>query len=103
MKHLITVADTGENFFCNQEQHLLQGMQSFKLGMPLLAAIPVGCRGGGCGVCRIKVLDGCFESRKMSRKHVSEADQKEGIVLACRISPRSELVIEVSPSTSNEA
>jgi ferredoxin len=61
----------------------------------MLEAIPVGCRGGGCGICRIRILEGDYEAKKMSRKHIPEQDQARGIVLACRVYPRSELAIEV--------
>ena len=95
MKHLITVESADEIFFCDDEQHLLQGMRNFQLGVPMLEAIPVGCRGGGCGICRIRILSGDYEAKKMSCKHVAEEDQKTGIALACRVYPRSELRVEV--------
>ncbi len=95
MKHRVELVDTQQDFLCGEDQHLLQGMQNFRLGVPMLEAIPVGCRGGGCGICRIHVLSGEFESQKMSRKHIPEEDQARGIVLACRIYPRSDLQIEV--------
>ena len=95
MKYLVKVAGAGQQFECREEQHLLQGMQNFRLGMPMLEAIPVGCRGGGCGICRIRILEGDYEAKKMSRKHIPEQDQAQGIVLACRVYPRSELLVEV--------
>lgn len=95
MKHRVSVTDSADEFFCAEDQHLLQGMQNVRLGVPMLDAIPVGCRGGGCGICRIQVLDGDYEAKKMSRKHIPEQDQARGIVLACRIYPRSDLHIEV--------
>lgn len=95
MKHTIRLVDTEEDFLCREDQHLLQGMQTFRVGMKMLDTIPVGCRGGGCGVCRIRIADGEYEAKKMSRKHVSEGDQANGVVLACRIYPRSDLSIEV--------
>lgn len=101
MKHLVKVAGSGEQFRCSEEQHLLQGMQAFRIGEPLLKVIPVGCRGGGCGVCRIRVLAGEFEAKKMSRKHITEQDQAAGIVLACRVFPRSALEIQVLPVEQN--
>ena len=58
--------------------------------------IPVGCRGGGCGVCRIRVLEGEYTTRRMSRKHVSETDEAEGVALACRVVPTTDLVIELA-------
>lgn len=95
MKHQVRVVSSGECFACCEEQHLLEGMQAFRIGEPLLRVIPVGCRGGGCGVCRIRVLEGEYETRKMSCKHIPVEDQASGLALACRVFPRSELLIEV--------
>jgi ferredoxin len=62
--------------------------------------IPVGCRGGGCGVCRVRVVEGDYRTRRMSRKHVSEADEAVGIVLACRLIPTSDVVVELAPAST---
>ena len=97
MKHRVTLVGSLEEFSCSAEQHLLQGMQTFRVGLPMLQVIPIGCRGGGCGVCRIKVVSGEFEAKKMSRKHVSEDAQAGGVALACRVYPRSALEIELLP------
>ena len=44
--------------------------------------IQVGCRGGGCGVCRVEVLAGdVYTAKRMSKAHVTEADLAHGIVL----------------------
>ena len=102
MKHAIKLVDTQEDFFCREDQHLLQGMQNYQIGKAVLDTIPVGCRGGGCGVCRIRILSGQFESKKMSCKHITGEDRERGIALACRIYPRSELSIEVLDTSSPE-
>ncbi|KAA0873541.1 2Fe-2S iron-sulfur cluster-binding protein [Nitrincola tapanii] len=57
-------------------------------------AIAVGCRGGGCGLCKIRVLEGEYQSKRMSRAHITPEEEAAGIVLACRILPTSELVLE---------
>ena len=59
-----------------------------------LRHIPIGCRGGGCGTCRVRILSGTYRTRKMSRAHVSEADERAGIVLACRLIPESDLAVK---------
>lgn len=97
MKHRVNISGSDEQFACSREQHLLQGMQTYRIGESLLQAIPVGCRGGGCGICRVKILVGEYEAKKMSRKHIPLEHQEEGIALACRVSPRSNLEIEVLP------
>lgn len=81
-------------------------------GMTLLAgleaagsdAVPVGCRGGGCGACRVNVLSGDYDKKKMSRAHVSEAEEKAGMVLACRTLPKSDLriVLATPPTIVNQ-
>lgn len=88
--HKITINDCAESFECNEDRHVLAGMVA--LGRK---GIPVGCRGGGCGVCKVRVLHGECERRAMSRDHVSAEEEASGIALACRIYPRSDLDITV--------
>jgi ferredoxin len=57
--------------------------------------LPVGCRRGGCGVCRMRVLAGDYRSDLMSRSHVSTEDEASGVVLACCIYPRSDLSLRL--------
>jgi ferredoxin len=52
---------------------------------------PIGCRGGGCGVCRVRVISGEFETGVMSAAHISGDDRAQGVVLACQLFPRSDL------------
>jgi len=94
VRHRVTTT-SGEVFNCREDQHLLQGMQAFRVGEPLLRVIPVGCRGGGCGVCRVRILSGEYQARKMSCKHVGESERAAGEALACRVYPRSDITIEV--------
>lgn len=81
-----------EQFHCSADTTLLVGMEKAQN-----QALSVGCRGGGCGVCRIRVLRGEYESKRMSRAHVSEQEQQNGVALACRILPRSDLLICAEP------
>lgn len=60
-------------------------------------ALPVGCRGGGCGVCRVRVVAGTYRTLRMSRRHVTEADEADQIALACRLLASSHIVIEPAP------
>lgn len=96
MKHRIDLVDDGEQFLCGEDSHLLQGMRSYRPGLPLLDSIPVGCRGGGCGVCRVRVRGGDYETLKMSHKHITKEDEAQEIVLACRVFPRSNLIVSVA-------
>ena len=90
MKHQVRIEDTGEIYRCDERQTVLVGMEA--LGRK---GIPVGCRNGGCGVCKVEVTAGSYESRVMSREHVSAEDEACGRVLSCRIRPCSDLSLKV--------
>ncbi len=89
-RHQITILDTNEKYMCSEERHLLQSMSA--LGK---RGIPSGCHGGGCGVCKIKIIEGDVHTIAMSREHISIKEEEEGIVLACRTFPRSEVTLKV--------
>jgi len=55
--------------------------------------LPVGCCAGGCGICKVKVLKGDYETKVMSRAKVSKEEEAKGIALACRILPASDLTL----------
>ena len=88
--YTITIEETGESYRCLDERSVLQGMEA--LGK---RGIPVGCRQGGCGVCKVQVLEGQYSKRVMSRAHVSEDEEAAGCVLSCRIKPTSDLRVSV--------
>ncbi|MEQ1889011.1 MAG: 2Fe-2S iron-sulfur cluster binding domain-containing protein [Alphaproteobacteria bacterium] len=58
--------------------------------------IPVGCRGGGCGLCRVKVLDGDYRTGKMSDAHVTDQDAVQKFSLACQLYPLSDMRVETA-------
>ena len=88
--HTITIEDTGESYRCADHRSVLEGMEA--LGKK---GIPVGCRQGGCGVCKVQVLEGRYAKRVMSRAHVSAEEEASGCVLSCRIKPSSDLRVSV--------
>lgn len=90
MQHQITIEETGERFVCAESESLLSAMaRSGRRGIPL------GCRGGGCGVCKVQVTCGDFVARAMSRQHVSVDDEAQRRVLACRVFPRTDIALKV--------
>ena len=90
-KFIIVIEDTGEKFACSPERNVLKAME--QLGRK---GIPVGCRGGGCGVCRVQVLgDGRYRTGKMSREQVPVQDEELGICLACKLFPAGDLRLKV--------
>lgn len=88
-KFAIEVRNRQEHFECEQDHLVLLAMEAAGKN-----AIAVGCRKGGCGMCKVRVLKGAYSTLKMSRAHVSEKEQQEGFALACRLRPESSLLIE---------
>ncbi len=86
----VLIEDSGETFRCDDSQNLLRSMEV--LGRK---GIPVGCRGGGCGVCKVHVTGGTYHTRKMSRACLSEEEERAGTVLACKLFPDSDLSLKV--------
>lgn len=86
----VSVDGVGITFSCRNDESVLQAMASRGA-----SCVQVGCRSGGCGVCRVQVLDGDFETGQMSREQISEADLGQRIALACQVFPRSNLRLRV--------
>lgn len=90
-KHAVLVIATSEEYLCGSAETLLEGMA--RIGRK---CIPVGCVNGGCGVCKVAIVKG--KVRKcgpMSRVHVSEEEELQGVLLACRAMPMSAIELEV--------
>lgn len=89
MSFKIVIGNTSEHYQCGREQTLLAGME--QLGRK---GIPVGCRGGGCGICKVRIVAGQVQAGRMSAAHVTPDERDAGYVLACRAVPLSDLQLE---------
>lgn len=94
--HIICEETSGEAFYCTNAETILTAAQ--RCGKRV---IPVGCHNGGCGLCKIRVLEGEFRTGKMSRAHVSGAEEQDGYALACRTTPISALKIVACRQTGD--
>ena len=65
------------------------------MGRQGLKKIPSGCHGGGCGVCKIRILFGRYRVGKMNRDVISPDDVKAGFALACKTFAEEDLEIAV--------
>lgn len=93
--HHIEVLNEQASFSCQPGLSLLVGMERQSVGASMTRYIPAGCRGGGCGVCRIRIISGDYSSKKMSIKHVTPEEREQGVALACRVFPAGDMQIEV--------
>ncbi|MDD2545303.1 MAG: 2Fe-2S iron-sulfur cluster-binding protein [Burkholderiaceae bacterium] len=89
----VSVAQTGDCFDCATNESLLAGM--LRLGRK---GIPAGCVNGGCGVCKVRIVEGSVQPLgPVSRAHVSAEEEACGYTLACRVTPTQAVRLEVSP------
>jgi ferredoxin len=87
----VTIVETGETFFNRPGRSILESLRC--LGK---RGVPVGCRSGGCSVCKIEVVEGGWrQCRPMSREYVSDEDFRAGRVLACCITPTEKMTLRV--------
>ena len=87
--HHIKVNGTQSEFDCDSNSNLLAA--TFGKG---LNSIPIGCRAGGCGICKIRVVIGRYQTKKMSRAQVTAEEEQAGYALACQVYPLSDMQIE---------
>ena len=93
MKYEISDLTNGDIFICDEDESLFAAMIRTGKG-----SIRYGCEGGGCGVCKIKIISGDTKKFKnMSRAHVSAEEEAEGFALACCIKPLSDIRFEKAP------
>jgi 3-phenylpropionate/trans-cinnamate dioxygenase ferredoxin reductase subunit len=88
----VSVSQTGDCFDCATNESLLAGM--LRLGRK---GIPAGCVNGGCGVCKVRIVEGAVQSLgPVSRAHVSTEEEANGYTLACRVAPTRAVCLEVA-------
>jgi len=88
----VRVAQTGETYACATDESLLRGM--LRLGRK---GIPVGCVNGGCGVCKVRIVEGSVKPLgPVSRAHVTADEEGAGLTLACRVAPNCAVTLEVT-------
>lgn len=89
-QHRIQIANLEREYLCPTGSSLLLGMEKVNARF-----IAVGCRGGGCGVCKIRIVSGEYASKRMSKAQISDEEASAGMALACRVFPKGDMTIEV--------
>lgn len=90
MKYTIKDAQSGTTFIGRDDESIFRAMH--KSGRSIFKG---GCEGGGCGICKVNILEGEYMVFKnMSRAHVSEEEESQGIVLACCVKPSGDILLE---------
>ncbi len=63
-------------------------------------ALKIGCRRGGCGICKIDLPSGQVDYPvAVSDQVLTPEERDSGVALACRAVPRSDIDIAVPPES----
>ncbi len=90
MSFTITVEPSGHRFTAEAGESVLDA--ALRHGL----AFPYGCRSGGCGACKGKIVSGRVEYPGGRRPDsLTETEEAIGQVVLCQARPESDLVIEV--------
>ena len=97
---VVTIDGAGHVPASSDERVLVSLERAQSLGrLPELRnKLPIGCRRGGCGICRARVLKGNYRSEAMSQEHVPPEDRDVGIVLCCSIFALSDITLRLEPA-----
>lgn len=81
--------DGQQAFDCAEDDVILRAGLREGLGLPY------ECNAGGCGTCKIEVLEGEVENLWPDAPGLSERDKRKGRLLACQCQAKSDCVIKV--------
>jgi ferredoxin len=86
----ITILPDGVQATATGEETLLRAMARAGL------RYRVGCKRGGCGICKIQLLAGEVRyERPIAASVLSDDERVEGICLSCRAVPLTNVVVEL--------
>ncbi|PID46292.1 MAG: CDP-6-deoxy-delta-3,4-glucoseen reductase [Proteobacteria bacterium] len=96
MPHQITVQPSGHQFEVDDHESVLAG--ALRQGIML----PYSCRGGSCGTCFGKVLEGEIDYPRGFPLGLMESDHEKGYALFCVAQARSDLLIDIQEVRSRD-
>ena len=88
--YTITLSPVGETLSCRPEQTVLAAILESR------ASVAFGCRGGGCGTCKMRVVAGQVDHGRCSTAVLPEEERTAGWFLSCQACARSDLTVELT-------
>ncbi|MEI2777998.1 MAG: 2Fe-2S iron-sulfur cluster-binding protein [Tetrasphaera sp.] len=86
----VTIDPTGEVIYLDPEETVLSGL--YKAGY----AYTIGCRRGGCAICKVDCRAGSFTyNRPIADTVLSDEERTDGTCLSCRAVPESDITIRM--------
>ncbi|MCQ6275463.1 2Fe-2S iron-sulfur cluster binding domain-containing protein [Bacillus sp. V3B] len=77
-----------ESFLCPETMTIVEAAKI------QTAKVPYGCIGGGCGICKMKVVEGQYKLDNDAKNALSDEERKNGFVFLCKTYPLSDLQLE---------
>lgn len=87
MMRTVEIVDAGTTVPVSEDETVLSA--ALGAGVPY----PHSCQAGRCGACKSRLLAGQVELLPHSRFALSAEERSQGLILACRARPRSNLVV----------
>ena len=88
--HTITLSPVGETLPCRPEETVLAAI------LESGASVVFGCRGGGCGVCKMRATAGHLDHGRSSAAVLPDEERASGWFLSCQARARSDLAVELT-------
>jgi CDP-4-dehydro-6-deoxyglucose reductase, E3 len=88
--YTISLSPPGDTVVCRPEETVLSAI--LRSG----ARVVFGCRGGGCGTCKMRVISGEVEFGRCSAAVLSKEEKNAGSFLSCQARPLSDLAVELT-------
>src|SRR6266516_952430 len=88
--YTITLLPMGVALPCPQGETILSAI--LRSG----ARVLFGCTGGGCGVCKMRLISGYLDYGRYSTAILSEEEKRQGFFLSCQAKPVSDLTIQLT-------
>jgi len=88
--YTITLLPMGEVLPCSPGETVLSAI------LHSGARVFFGCTGGGCGVCKMRLISGHLDYGRYSAGVLSEEERREGFFLSCQAKPVSDLTIQLT-------
>jgi CDP-4-dehydro-6-deoxyglucose reductase len=96
MSFTVHIKPSGHSFIVESNESVLDA--ALRHGY----AFPYGCRGGGCGACLGKLLEGDVDYGTKRPPALSEEDISRGLALFCQAQAKSDLVVEIKEIGESE-
>ncbi len=87
--HMIRIEGVAKPIECNEKTFLLSA--ALRDGIP----IPYSCRVGGCGTCKVQLLEGKVKEFTDKTYLLSQEELRANYILSCQCQPRSDVRFRV--------